>query len=810
MSRPAPGTTGHRGPVCRVLTCLTTLAVLLLGLLPAPASADDISADDMSETAPMQVRLERVEPAIATPDTELTLTGTVQNLGLTTLTDPEVRVQVAYRGLDTRSALAGWADGSSTIAPGRTVATTDLSGPLEPDATRSFRLTVEEGEIEPPFEFATLPMTLSVGSATAEGGVDGVPGLSELGSLRTFLPWDLGGDFRHNPIDLAWVVPLTLPADADLFSTDARVRAQAWQAAVGPQSRVQQLMDGLADAPVTWMVDPSLLSPAEPSETPPGAPEEPTGQPPAESEPPPDPDPTGTQASPTETPDTEDTEDPEDTETPNDTEEPATPEPTGTPDGGGEDVDSPTAAADALLGRLIDDSGRSPLWEMPIGDPDLTAVLDLAPESSALRELVAASGSTDLGGSRGDVAWPAPGRLEAGRVAELQQAWSGTEAGLTAVIVSSDAVQDQDLLTSSAVQQGADGVTLLTYDERLSGLVAGAGDPDSGGASVQRLLAETLAIYQERPAADRSLLIAPPRGLGTHPDVLTDMVTGLRQAPWLNEASADRLLQRGPGASAPEVDPGQARGPARVPAPGDLTAYPVAEPSPLTAARLEEIDRSRTRVDGVAAILAEGDAFAEQWQPVGRQLYSTRWRDNPAGWDALHASIEEAVNRIFDGLGVNPTTVNFFADEGVLQVTVLNDLEVGVRDVRLEMVPRNGRLRITEQPEPVAIGPNSRTTVRFRVTAVAAGQVPVEAQLSTPNGTPLSEPEDLLVRVQPTSTWIYWALGIVAGLILVLGLYRSLRPQPVPDHGTDTDTGTGSDTGAGGRPPTPPQENPSR
>ena len=106
---------------------------------------------------------------------------------------------------------------------------------------------------------------------------------------------------------------------------------------------------------------------------------------------------------------------------------------------------------------------------------------------------------------------------------------------------------------------------------------------------------------------------------------------------------------------------------------------------------------------------------------------------------------------------------------------MVNDLAVPVHDVHLTLTPGQPRLRIEQQPGPLRIGAKSRTNVPLQVTSIAAGLVPIEAVLTTPNGTPLGQNARVDVRVQPTSTWIYWALGAVAGIILVLGTYRSLR-----------------------------------
>ena len=58
---------------------------------------------------------------------------------------------------------------------------------------------------------------------------------------------------------------------------------------------------------------------------------------------------------------------------------------------------------------------------------------------------------------------------------------------------------------------------------------------------------------------------------------------------------------------------------------------------------------------------------------------------------------------------------------------------------------------------------------------IAAGLVKVDAVLTTQNGTPLGQDSKVTIRVQPPATWIYWVLGGLAGIVLVLGTLRSLR-----------------------------------
>src|SRR5690606_902392 len=89
----------------------------------------------------------------------------------------------------------------------------------------------------------------------------------------------------------------------------------------------------------------------------------------------------------------------------------------------------------------------------------------------------------------------------------------------------------------------------------LSGVVAASGAPDLDGRAVQRFLAETMAVYQQRPAQDRSLVVAIPRGADLDADTLRELTTASRAAPWLAETTADELLDGAAGTSPAAVVP---------------------------------------------------------------------------------------------------------------------------------------------------------------------------------------------------------------------------------------------------------------
>jgi len=182
-----------------------------------------------------------------------------------------------------------------------------------------------------------------------------------------------------------------------------------------------------------------------------------------------------------------------------------------------------------------------------------------------------------------------------------------------------------------------------------------------------------------------------------------------------------------------------------------------------------------SEITGIASIRDDPEPFRTRWTDAQNQVVSARWRGHGRDLDAIDTATQAAVSAVSRGVSVAPSSVNFFADKGVLQITVVNSLDVPVHGVRLILTPGQPRLRIEQQPRSLRIGAKSRTNVQIRITAVAAGLVPITAVLTTANGTPLGQNARVDVRVQPTSTWIYWVLGAVAGLILLLGTFRSLR-----------------------------------
>ena len=674
-------------------------------------------------TGPAAVTLASVTPEIALPKAPITISGTIRNVGSVPIGAPIVRALIGDHGLISRTAVSEW----STTAgeqPVAVVARTPLGPSLAPDGVAAFTLIVPATAISHRESFAVLPFSVDVVGTTSDAASQEVV----LGSQHTFLP-SVSAQKEYEPISIAWLVPLTLDPDPALFGVDSAARTAAWTKAIGPGSRLDRAMTGTDSTQVTWAIDPAVLGP----------PPEPVA------------------------PDTSTTTSP-------------TPAPT-------QGSDTPTApvteATTALANRIRMAAPRHTIWSLPYADPDLAALLPLASGSRALKALINRPSTLDaaVGSTRTGIAWPVDGTLTTARENQLRLAYSS--AGLDAAVISASTRTTHSGYTDDASRKSTGGLPLLAYDQELSRTFAQTSAIASGPITTQLFLADSLALLGERPGTRRrSVLVAAPRTFAGDPSVLSSFFTAIAKAPWLTPTTTDELLAAA-GTASPDVPAvGTSATPSLTPSPTTSPAPP--DPlnpgsSPLTQAQLLDLPRTTLAIDGVASIRDDTPSFRERWTDAQEQVMSSRWRGHGPGITVINAATQAAINAVSRGVHVVPSSVNFFADRGALQITVVNDLAVPVHDVHLTLNPGQPRLRIDQQAGPLRIGARSRTNVRLNVTAVAAGLVPIQAVLTTSNGTPLGLDAEVNVRVQPTSTWVYWVLVALASIILVLGISRSLR-----------------------------------
>ncbi|WP_298889911.1 DUF6049 family protein [uncultured Serinicoccus sp.] len=748
------------------------------GALGGPAAAVAAVAaapPSATETTEVSVLLDEVDPVVLVPGEPVTLTGRLLNHGSVPRRLTSLTATLSQTSLTSRDQVGRWLDGDLPRGP-ELILGDDTVGPVVP-ASGAVPFQVEvPGSVTEDLPDTAGVLPLVIGATEDDDDTAGTPAGAELRSTLS----SAGREDIENPLETAWVVPLTLPADPGLFSPVDDEHAEAWTAAIGPGSTLTGWLEGLDVPGTTFVVDPATVlaqQPAPAISTPREGtveqPPTPTPEPPATATPAPGSTGGADATAPDETVPAPVPDDGSATTTA--PEQTAPPDPSGA---GAEDVRSAAATLATTLAGLPDDQ----LWWLPRHDPDLDLVRRRQPPVDVVADLFAPSASAGplvLSTGRHDVAWPVAGDPDPGEMAQMTALVRGVDGDLRVVVLPRESLTADSaaLPRRGAVPLERPGdLVALGADSWTSALVAqGAQEAEErgAGAAAQHLLAHTLGTHLEDPSEVRELVVAPPRRTSASAEVLEQLSDGWREAPWLRSVSAQDLLDRAEGTQQLRLT---GEGPQEAVL-GDLVQHLRTPASPVDPERAEVLAVSAEQLDDLAVVLADTTAL-DSWRPVLDTLWSGVWRGHEEGWLQTRTVVRDDIQSTRDGVWVTPSTINFLTNQGDIGITVVNDLGVAVEDVALELVATNGRLQVIQQPDPVDIGPDSRATASVAARSITRGETTLIAQLSTPDGTTLGEPVAIEVRVQPTGLWVYWVLGGVAGLVLVLGLARALRSSP--------------------------------
>lgn len=719
---------------CRLLAAAGFCLAVAVPAATTPAGAAGTAAGGsagLGRAAPGQavaITLSSLSPAIVAPGQTLTVAGTLRNLGRTALPRPTVTVRLGSRPLAGRADVAAWAQ-SSDAATGRRLGVQQLSTPLASGASARFQVTVTGVARLRQAAYGAVPL-----SVEADGQ-----------AVHTFAGYQQ--EKQYVPLKVAWLVPIGLPPDPALFGGPGEDRDRAWSKALGSGSAVDNILTGTASAPVTWAIDPTLLPnlrqvPALPAQPTPAAGPSPSS--------------------------------------------PATP-----PEGGAIGSGTERRLRAAVADRIRRQASAHVSLVLPEADADIAAAVQLGSAVPLIRSQVqAAAPIAAQFGARADIAWPADGRGGIGSESELRSLYAGHGPAAT---IAAQSQLPQYSITADAARRSADGLPVLGYDDALSATFGATGTAAAEVLSAQQFIADSVVLLDESPGLDRRVLVAAPRGFDPGPGALSPFFATVAAIPWIQPTSTDALVAAAAKAAPmPRPNPsttGTATAPTTAPIPAPTTAptavagrpATASPPVVLTAARAAVLDQALRRVEGIGMIRADGAQFARIWTESADQLTSCRWRGPPGPWEELQGEVKAAAARTTSGLRVSPSTVNFLADSGRVQITVLNTLDVAVHDITLTVTPDNPRLRVDEQPTVLHIGARSRTTVTAKVTSLAAGLVPLRATLTAPDGAVVGRGAAVQITVTPTGAWVYWTLGGIAGTILFLGIWRTVRQSRAGD-----------------------------
>ena len=701
----------RRRPVLASLLAVPATVLASAALLATPSGMPAAAA----ETSDVHVELGSVDPAVPTPSQTVTVSLQVvagaAGLGAAGLQGAGLqgggRVDLvrADQMLVSRGDVARWAGGTS-VPSGKVVATVPLPA-TAPNGTVPVRLTFPASRLGATRAFQALPLAVVVRDRAGRS----------LSSLHTFVPVFTRKEFE--PITVTWLLPVTAPADPDLFSDKAPLRQAAWESAIGRGSALDALVGTAQGHRVTWVLDPAVVRPV-----------------------------------------------PRRARTTTD------PTPTATASGqvGTDEVDPVVTLADGFADRL---TAASPsIWSLPYADPDLAALGASGSVSGAaayLKALVERAVATPQ--ATVTTAWPVDGTLRpAGRVGLLASGFPTPGPRVTLVAASS--LSGRSGYSTTAPGRTVGGLPTVAYDDTLSAVLAGATTPGRAALATQRILAETLAIVDEQAGTPRSFAVLPPRGFAPDPVGLDRLLGAVSSAPWVTVGSGDALLA---AASAAAKSTAATTGTPSGTADGTATQVPATALNPASVAA---VLLNASAVDRLAGVLgadpAEAEDLAARWQDGLDQSLSARWRGS-SGLSAYLSSALAPVTKVTTGLRVLPGTLNFLAEQGAVQIVVVNDLDTAVRGLTLVLQPQNARVVILDPPVPLTVRAHSKATVRVEVRALAAGPVPMTAVLRAGDGSPVGASGEILLRANPPAGWWGWAFAGLNGALFVVGLVRSLR-----------------------------------
>ena len=311
---------------------------------------------------------------------------------------------------------------------------------------------------------------------------------------------------------------------------------------------------------------------------------------------------------------------------------------------------------------------------------------------------------------------------------------------------------------------------MLAYDDQLSALLGQTDNPASAALATQRFVAESVALLDERPGtSSRSVLVAASRSFNPDPAAASAFFQTAASIPWLEPVTTATLLADAAHAVPMPKEVGTRPTPKPTEAPAPLDPYAASRPV-LNARRLAFLENGLRTVHGVAQIREDGEDFRRTWGRATEQLVSTRWRTSPSSWSTLgRRSPPRPARPHRRSRSPSATSTSSPTPAGSRSPSPTTSTWPS-RTSSSRSTVQPAACGSTASPPSLRIGARSRTTVKVRSPPSRPAWCRSRTTLSTANGTVLGASAHVQVQVTPTGDWVFWALGGVAGLILVLGI----------------------------------------
>ncbi|GAB3492833.1 hypothetical protein GCM10027440_42960 [Nocardiopsis coralliicola] len=743
---------------------MATTAVLIPALAAFyPAQAPE-TAPAEPEAGDSPLILDAITPRAVESGDTLRITGQVSNTADEPLDDLSVRLRYSSVPFYERGQLTEFAEGEGTSATPSVGPDTEIPDALEPGDASAFTLTAKEASLDLD-GFGVFPMAVEL----VDGSGDAVA------SVRTFLPY--AGEDAPSKVDIAWVWPLM---DYPRRTDDNTYLSTDLASSVGPQGRLGRLLvagaqddavtlqpgdleeeepepspsptasdsprsgtasdttaaerTGSGSTPITWAVDPSVLSDIERMS---GGAFRVLDDPAAE---------TGGQEPPT-------------------TAHEASP------------------AAQLWLQEARSAVSGGSVIATPYADPDIPAMLDADLEGD-LNTAVRIGGDSVQRtlGTKADPAYALP----PGGVADGPTYEFLAEHGADRFLLSEAAMPAQDWVdhTPSA---GAPLTVDAAPDGEATGLVADAGITEAlampsrgageGALAQQRFIAETAMIGGEE-GGDRTVVAMPPATWNPGADFASGVLAATGELPWLDAVELDDVEASG--------DAGAERsGPSNT----------AANESRLDSDHMAEVEEVRGRVRLFNSILVED---IDPFRPAVLRASSAAWREEEGrgalAVGLIHSSVETSLGKV----RIIPTDpVTLASKSGTIGVIIANDLQGEHESVRVKLSissENSERMSIEDYTDEMEIGPGRKTTVYVPLNARINGRTMIYQSLQNTQGEPITAEETI---TQVSATGLGNQAMIISG-VGALVLIAALAPRALRKWGRRRDGGGAETAAAAG------------
>ncbi|MFD7526221.1 MULTISPECIES: DUF6049 family protein [unclassified Streptomyces] len=683
------------------------VAALLAGpAAPAAQAGGTSKAPTGSET--VDVALNTLAPSAPVKGDTLTVSGTVTNRGKDAITQAVVDLRVGPKldsrtEIDTAARRTGYVPGSDPAPIGGkyTVKFAKLSSGIGQDFTLS--VPVDKLGLG---DDGVYQLGVSLTGQTSRGQYDQV-----LGIERTFLPWQEEERDSRTKVTYLWPLIASAHVTAETGTDDQQTPVFAdddLAAELAPGGRLEQLVSLGSQLPVTWVIDPDLLSSVDAM----------TGNYRVKS-------------------------------------------------GDTTVAGTNQAVAKQWLTALEAAVSDGKVVALPFADPDLASIAHRGKNvSGTLSHLQTA---TEVAGMTvetilhvkpsTDFAWPVDGAIDPSVVDVA------TSAGAHKVIARSDSLQETGGLTytPTAARPIGGGTTAVVADARLS--TAFQGDMSKAGKStlaVQKFLALTLALTEQDTDIERSIVVAPQRmPTVAQAQSMARALHGLDDGRWTQPLGLVDAAGAKPDADATTSVPRASQYPKKLRSQELPTqAFQDIKSTQVSLNNFQVILTHPERV-----VTPFGNALnrsmSTSWR--GRPLEAQQYRDSVRGY------LQDLVGEV---QLISKSDVTLSGRSATIPVTVQNRLLQGVDHLVLRLKSENAtRLKLNDggavAEQPIRIGPGHSQSVKFDAAANVNGQVQMTAQLYTEDGTPYGGAMTFTVKVSELTPTV---LLVIAGGLLLLVL----------------------------------------